>query len=422
MFSPDPFSYFRPVPKLFFFVLWNLFHENYFVYRIFIVLFHILSVILIYKIVLSLKYDNVTAFISALLFSVLTSHTEALFFINCINELFSAFFILSGIYLFTKNDEMNGKNVFLIILFFTIALFSRESAVCYFPLILMFYLFKVKHDMKTMLLILLIPILIYSAARIFSEIYFSGSNIGTTVNSMDLNPLKIMYKIVHYYIMMLFPVKIIFEFLGFDSLEYLITIYRKPGEHLVSFILFSLSLLSVLVIITCFVLKKLKKEIIFPVLFTLSSLFIYLFSYATAERYSYLPSAGLCLLLGILFTKISYSKILKSIFILFIGLHLFSLVQRSYRYRQAAEFSHQSIKNLNEVTQNIENESYIFMLSLPPKKYGIYFLNVPNFYYNWKYNYPSRNLNFIFEEEFIKDSIDAVLNFNNEKSVFEEIR
>nr|HMS65526.1 hypothetical protein [Ignavibacteria bacterium] len=377
-FSPDPFSYFRPLPKMFFFVTWNLFHDNFWMYRIFIVLLQICSVILIYKIALALKYDNVTAFISALMFSVLTCHTEALFFINCINELFSAFFILWGLYLFSKYPDLNIPRIIAVILLFTAALFSRESAVCYFPLILLFNFLKVRHKWKNVLFILIIPVLIYAAARLLSEMYFPDSNLGTTFSTMDFNPVKLSYKIIHYFIMMLFPVKIIFEFLGFDSLEFLIKIYRHPAENLFSFILFSLLILFVLILILSYILKKLKKEIIFPVLFTLSALFIYLFSFSTAERYSYLPSAGLCLLLGILYSKISYSEILKVFFILFIGIHLISLLQRSYRYRQAVEFSHQSIKNLNEVTKNIENGSLIFMQSLPPKKYGIYFLNVPN--------------------------------------------
>jgi len=402
--------------------MWNIFHDNYFAYRIVIILFHIFIVILLYKLTLNLKYNRKVAFTASLLFSVLTSHTEALYFINCINEIFSAFFILLGLYLFSKQKDLNPARVFFIIIIFLSALFSRESSICYVPLILLLNFTKVKHKWNTVLFILVMPILIYALLRFYSEMLYVDSNLGTTISSLDLNPIKILYKIVHYFIMMLFPVKIIFEFLGFGSLEFLINIYRKPMENLLSFALFSGLLVTVFTIFIYHTLKILRKRIIFPLLFTLSSLFIYLFSFSTAERYSYLPSAGLCILIGIFFYKLNYSKIFQILLILFISIHLFSLVQRSYRYKQAAEFSHQSLKNLNEVTESIENRSDILMLSLPPKKYGIYFLNVPNFYYNWKYNYPLKDYNFIFDESNDYDKMDAVLKFDEDKSVFERIK
>jgi len=420
--SPDPFSYFRPIPKLFFLFMWNVFNDNYSAYRVVIILLHILIVILIYKLTLNLKYNPSVAFTAALLFSVLTSHTEALYFINCMNEIFSAFFILLGLYLFSKNKDLNPVRSFFIIIIFLSALFSRESAVCYIPLILLLNFAKVKQKWNTVFFILIMPILIYTLLRFCSEMLYANSNLGTTISSMDLNPVKISYKMVHYFIMMLFPVKIIFEFIGFESLEFLINIYRKPMENFLSFALFSFLLLTVFTIFIYHTLKILRKKIIFPLLFTLSSLFIYLFSFSTAERYSYLPSAGVCILIGIFFYKLNYSKIFQILLILFISAHLFSLVQRSYRYKQAADFSHQSIKNLYEVTGSIENESDILMLSLPPKKYGIYFLNVPNFYYNWKYNYPLKKYNFIFDESNDFDKMDAVLKFSEDKSIFEKIK
>lgn len=421
LFSPDPFGYFRPLPKLFFYVIWNVFQNEFYVYRIFVAVFHILIVFLIYKITVALDYGRKAAFIASLLFSVLTCHTEALYFINCINELMSAFFILSGLYLFSCEKYNRKFFTYSIILLFTLALFSKESAVCYIPLVLLFYFFKVRQNINRVIFILIVPVLLYAVVRIFSEAFLPASNFGTMISSMDLNPLKIFYKAVHYYIMMLFPVKVIFEFLGFEKLEYLINIYRNPGMHLFEFIAFTVFILSVLVVFLNFMIKKLKTEIFFPVFFTLISLSIYLFSFATAERYSYLASAGLCLLFGIFFEKTGSSGFVRIIFVLFISLHLFSLIQRSFRYRQAAEFSRLSIINLNNVTQDLKAGSDVKIISLPPKQYGIYFLNVPNFHYNWKYNFPEREINFEFEGTAIKEKHDSVFDFDIGSSSFRKV-
>lgn len=420
--SPDPFGYFRPLPKLFYYIIWNSFHNEFYVYRIFVTVFHIINVILIYKLTVSLDYGRIAAFIAALLFSVLTCHTEALYFINCINELFSAFFILSGLYMYSCRKYEGKIFPLAIIILFLSALLSKESAVCYIPLLLLIYFFKSRQSMTRVLFILITPLIIYASVRLFSEMYFSSSNLGTTIASMDLNPLKIFYKVVHYFIMMLFPVKVIFEFLGFENLEYLIKIYRQPGAHLPEFITFTFFILSVLVFILFFTIRKVKSEIFFPVLFTIISLSVYLFSFATAERYSYLASAGLCLLIGILYVKTGSSGFVKILFVVFISMHLFSLIQRSYRYRQAADFSRQSMINLNDVTMGLKDGSDVMIISLPPKQYGIYFLNVPNFHYNWRYNFPQRKINFEFEGTARKESHDAVYDFDIEKSAFVKIK
>ena len=102
-------------------------------------------------------------------------------------------------------------------------------------------------------------------------------------------------------------------------------------------------------------------------------------------------------------------------------MHVFSLIQRSYRYRQAAEFSRQSIINLNDVTKDLKAGSDVKIISLPPKQYGIYFLNVPNFHYNWKYNFPEREINFEFEGTAVKDKHDKVLDFDMESSSFKKV-
>lgn len=421
LFSPDPFGYFRPLPKLFFYVMWKMFHESFFIYRIFVVTLHILNVILVYKISSALDFGKTASFVAALFFSVLTCHTEALFFINCITELLFAFFILTGLFLFSAKKYEGWFYVFAIIIFFLLALLSKESAIAYIPLVLLFYFFKIRLSIGKLTAILLIPVFVYAIIRYSSEMYFPGGNLGVTISSMDLDLLKIFYKSVHYNIMMLFPVKVIFEFLGFDKLEFLINIYRQPMEHLAEFLAFTAFIFIVLTLILLLIIRKLKSDLFFPVLFSLISLSIYLFSFSTAERYSYLSSAGVCILIGILYVKSGGSMFIKVMLILFFCLHLFSFVQRSYRYRQAADFSRQSIINLNKVTEGIKENSYVKIISLPPKQYGIYFLNVPNFYYNWEYNFPERKINFEFTGNTLRQNHDAVFDYDNGSSTFKRM-
>jgi len=379
--------------------------------------------VLVYNFSTKLNYSIKASFYSALIFSVLSCHAEALLFINCINELFSAVFILTGLFLFSKYNT--SKIYFPVAMSFLFALLSRESAVCYIPLLfLVNYRLKLT-GWKNIALITAVPVLIYMSFRIFSETYFPGSNLSSTIDSLDLNPVKIIYKMFHYFINMIIPVKVLFEFLGFGYLESLIAAFRKPVDNLFVFISLSLSALIICVSLIYFIFKTLRKEIAFPLMFIFFSIAIYFLSFNTAERFLYLPSAGLSILLGLFFSELKSTKILFLSFILFLLIHSASFLSRTYRHKQAANYSAEVMNDLYSKTTDIKNGDYILFENIPPKKFGIFFLSPYNFQSNWDYNFPDKKINFIFKETYkenIKDLINSVYKFSVERNEFERVK
>ncbi|MBK8553351.1 MAG: hypothetical protein IPL53_20725 [Ignavibacteria bacterium] len=418
--SPAPFDYFRPLPKLFFYFISQELHGSHTLFRIVILILQITCSILVYKFTLTLNYSKRASVFAALIFSVLSCHSEALFFINCINEIFSAMFILTGLYLFTRYDA--SKVVIPVILTFLLALLSRESAICYIPLILLVKMKTGRGNWKDVILITLIPMMIYVAFRIFSETYYSGSNTDSMTGNLDLNPLKAIYKLFHYFINMIFPVKLLFEFTGYDFSETLIGAFRKPMENLTVFLALSVTIITIGVSVLVLLFKTMGKEIVFPLLFILFSLGIYLFSFSTAERFLYLPSAGFCILLAVFIDKLK-NEIFAVIFLLmFLIIHSVSLFSREIRHKQAAYYSEVVMNDLYLKTSGIEAKS-IFLESIPPKKYGIFFLSRLNLQPNWDYNFPDRKIKFSFyETESKAEDADAVFKFNDETSEYEIVR
>ncbi len=418
---PAPFDYFRPLPKIFFLVFSSLFDSEFIFFRIAVVLLHVLCAILLFKLSSALRYSKETAFIAAIMFSVLSCHSEALFFINCINELFSAFFILSGLYLFCEFRSV--KNDVIIIISFLLALLSRESAVCFFPMLLLINYKSVKRSLKEVLVISFIPVVLYLSFRIFSETYFGQSNIIPIMESLDLNPVKVVYKLLHYFISMIFPVKMLFEFAGYGTLEFLINAFRKPTENLPVFLTLAFTVSLICFSVFYFFIRTLKKEIVFPVMLILVSLGIYLFSFNTAERFLYLPSAGLSILLSLFFQKLSFKRSALIILLLFIVIHSVSLVFRSYRHRQAEEYSERVMRDLYNRTEDVKEGSKILFENIPPKQFGIFFLSAFNFQSNWDYNFPDRKIDFLFKETIKRsDKPDMIYNFNDERSEFNRIK
>jgi len=401
----------------------DIFNDSFIAFRIAVIILHIICSILVYKFSLSLNLNITSSFIAAITFSVLSCHSEALFFINCVNEIFSAVFILAGLYLFSKYNS--AKYTFLIIISFLFALLSRESAICYIPLVFLIKIKTGKHNWKDTLIILLIPLLLYIAFRIYSEIYFGGTGGRLAIDSLDLNPVKVIYKMFHYFINMIFPIKFIFEFGGFSSLEVLVNAFRRPFENLPVFLGLSIFVSLISGALILLFKKTLKKELNFPLLFIMFSLTIYLFSFNTAERFLYLPSAGLSILLGMFFSKLKHRKAAFTLVLLFVIIHSVSLVFRSYRHKQAATYSGEVMKNLFEKTAEVKSGSDILFENIPPKKFGIFFLSPYNFQSNWDYNFPDKKINFLFNETIKpedKNNIDAIYKFNDDQSSFERLK
>lgn len=418
--SPAPFDFFRPFPKLFFYLVPESLNDSFTFYRIIILILHVICSVLVYKLTLSLNYSKKASVFAALIFSVLSCHSEALFSVNCINEIFSAVFILTGLCIYSGQNS--SKTVIPVIICFLLALMSRESAVCCIPLILLIRVKKGAGKWRDVVFISLIPLIIYFAFRIFSETFFSGSNIGAIIDNLDLNPLKIIYKLFHYFINMLFPVKFLFEFTGFGLLETLISAFRKPMENLTVFLILFLTVITICTSLIVLLRKTMGKEITFFLLFILFSLGIYLISPLTAERFLYLPSAGLSILLAVFFDKLKNKKTAIIFLIMFLMIHSVSLMIREIRYKQAAGYSAEVMNQLYQKISQIEAKS-IFLESIPNKKYGIIIQARLNFQPNWDYNFPDRKIKFSFyETESKAEDADAVLKFNDETSEYEIVR
>lgn len=366
IFSAAPYGYFRPVVKLFFLVWHGIFTDNALSYRVFILFLHIGCSLMVYHVFLKADYSRNVAWVGAIIFAVITCHSEALYSINSISEIFSALFILTGIF-FLLSDKK-----YFSILFFTLALFSRESALCFLPIALIFlYRKKVKIRSFDNAIILIIPILFYFATYLTSHNIFEFVRYGPQ-DVFTINPLSMGYKVIHYFVNMMVPVKTFLVVFGNGEMyETLQNAVKDPGSNIM--IVGMISILGVLFFAGIFfAMKKLmkSKEYLIPIAISLAALLIYLPMIPTAERFLYLPSIGICLLLALIWEALILRKEIFGVVFLSLIMMIYTLsyIERADYWRIPPQFTPVLVEGVHQELENDIND-YVIIKGVPPRYY-----------------------------------------------------
>lgn len=163
-------NYFRPVPIIFYTVIYSVFQENSFYFHLIQVLFHIFNSILILLILKKFLRQNV-ALIAALVFLVHPINEEAVVYIACLQDILFVFFGLLALYVL-QNDSNKLRGVIYANLFLLFSFLSKETGILFYIICLLYlYLF----DRKRFVFhssISSIGVLLYATARFTSHVPF----------------------------------------------------------------------------------------------------------------------------------------------------------------------------------------------------------------------------------------------------------
>lgn len=394
--QPAPFGYFRPLPMLFFKTAWMSFGPVLWLYRITALLLHVLNVVLIYKLARQYSYSVQTSFLSSLIFALMPCHAEALFWLCSINELFSAFFILGGIYLYCSGGAwwktLASGALFLM------ALLSRESAFCYIPFLLLFSLPRILDKWRRLALTITVPALFYVLFRTLWSYGLPESYIPPAPGQLDLNLLRMFTRLAQYFIKMLLPVKSLMEFFAFKPYGWFREIYGYPQLHPAAFWTTSIVSLAALFFVFYRAIKLSGHKILRPLLFSALALSVYLPFYNTGERFLYLPSIGAAVILAAWISNISAKKrklgsVLLALILIVYGV---SFGNRLYRWHQVGKLNRQAMANLEQRTEDLLPGSQVYLGNMPGLLFGIPFFSYFTFNHGWNYTFPSRKMEFYF--------------------------
>ncbi len=366
--------FYRPGTKLYFLIMHSLFWLNQVAYHLISMLLHILVVVMIFIISKRILKNILLASIAAIIFSTLSGHHEAIFWVSSTGFLFNALFALLSLYFFMLWRERRKLFYLLFSLIsIVLALLFHEVGVIV-PLIIILYdtifsEYKLTRSALRTYLIIFSPIIPYILIRfVASSHWFSGDY---SYNLVKL-PFNLIGNLLGY---------IMFGIIGPSSYplyDFLRTFSRE--NIFISFIFSILIIFLVIKFYKLFVTKLIvndKKVVIFSFLFFVVALLPFLGLGNITSRYSYLPSVGFSFLVTFLLAK-TYKYLLINgkpiaiaivilISIIFASNHLFQLQRIQESWRKAGEISKNVIASLDFIYAHYSeiDLSHIYLVDIP---------------------------------------------------------
>jgi len=299
--SKEPF--FRPLPTLTYFLLYQLGGLRPALFRLFNLFFHLLCAYLIFLLMRQLLKQETVPYISALIFALHPVHIETINVITFNKDILACLFVLLAFYAYSRYKE-NRKFPLLLVSFFGLAsaLLSKESALI-FILLLLFYEYwstiqeKKKFTLRRMINIeyftFFLITCLYVWIRFFIMIppqmyrFYPGG-------SLYLNMLTMVRVVVLYIKNLFIPVSL--------YPEYYVSIPSSLFE--LDIIIWVLLILSAIIYV--WILRFKLPGLLFSIgwffiaLLPVLNLMPFLPCYLGADRYLYLPMVGFSLFLGII--------------------------------------------------------------------------------------------------------------------------
>ncbi|MDP2940701.1 MAG: tetratricopeptide repeat protein [Candidatus Omnitrophota bacterium] len=156
--GPASSNFYRPLQAVLHAIDYSIFGLNPAGYHLTSIILHILVSLAIYWFVYLLFSSEGISLLTSLLFVLHPVHTEAVSYISGVSDLLSLLFILLTLIFYIKSYYGNNARLYILaLLFFVLALFSKENALILPALILIFhYVFGNKPSTKRLFFLLLV--------------------------------------------------------------------------------------------------------------------------------------------------------------------------------------------------------------------------------------------------------------------------
>lgn len=308
--SPEFIDLQRPLMTVSLMLDYYIWKLNPFGYHLTNLILHCANTIILFRLLMTISEER-TAFLSALIFGIHPINTEAVNGINFREDILATFFYLLAFISFIKCQKSYWYYGVISILFYTMALLSKEMSIT-LPVLLIIYQFYFYRYSKNTASGNGKMHWVYGGYAIISALYiwcisiltpyFTGNTLISYVtgSGYHLNSPTIPIIIAYYMKLIFFPLN-------------LSAVYEI--RHSISFIDTKtlLSIAFLLTILTCSLYVRKKQPLLtfgvlwfFITILPMSNLFR--MSDPVAERYLYLPSIGICLVICFGLSKWFYGK------------------------------------------------------------------------------------------------------------------
>jgi len=374
---------YRPMVNIFWVINYRLWRLNSFGFHLSSLFFHALSAVLIFFLVkesrlfgVKDKERKLVAILSSLVFITWPSHAVAGCWISVVNDTMMTTFVLLSWYLLLKAQRVSSKLFYFIsILFFILAVFTKEMSVTV-PFLMFFWVFvenrlfglNWKNFFKTFYLVLpyFLVLVIYFWLRfwvtgfVFSNYVHGGANFTLKMfwHSVagNISSLFLSGEIKNFVLYQLFNYPLKFGIIILIALVILALFSIKRRSGLVNWMLLGFLIFSLL-----------------PIVRFAANYTGHYFS-AEGERFVYFPSVFAALLAGILLRNLyiflAKYKYLKYLWSALVPLILFTLcsqlVNKNFYWKESSKVAN----NLIDDWKNVEESNGYFVVGVPDNYHG----------------------------------------------------
>ncbi|MGH7204516.1 MAG: tetratricopeptide repeat protein, partial [Candidatus Levyibacteriota bacterium] len=305
-------DYYRPLPFIFYAIIYNYFQDNVFIFHLTQVLFHIANVILILLIFKKYLKLSVIFFLSLVFLLHPINESTVVYIANMQDVLFVFFGLLSLLLL--QQNKVNLKNIIFSNIFLLLSLLSKETGILFFIVAFVYLLFFKKTKLLVHTAFSFIVGFVYILMRIHAHIPLQKDPIEPIMTLNFGERMLQVPSIIFYYIKIFIYPK--------DLILLHTTIIQNIQFHnfFLPLIMDFIACL-ILVLTAIFIYKKTKKTklILFSLIWFVVGLLAHLqilpLDYTVADRFFYFPMIGLLLFLGLFFQSIKVSKATEIIFL-----------------------------------------------------------------------------------------------------------
>lgn len=334
-------NFYRPNQQFAFAVINKIFGQKPLVFHAFSILCHALCAFLLFIFLAGLDFSRTGSLIGAALFLLHPIQTEAVSYISGLADPLSLLFLLSGLIFFAKALKENAavKWFLLSVLFFVLALFTKENMVVFFPLALIVALFlhfstQIKWQNKTTIWFGLFALLAFGYLVLKFTVFKFGDEAGLTseknlyTENLHIRITTFFNILPEYFKMFLFP----------KNLN-----YEKPYTAYTELLNMRAFISLLAVAVFAYSVYRIKKK---PVLFLATAWFFVAIAPFTGiiplnsmylEHWLYVPIIGLILLIVLLYEFLAAKKISVGFAVVLIPVLLLFSVRTFARNKEWAD-------------------------------------------------------------------------------------
>lgn len=176
IFQKGEFPFYRPIPtQVYFFITKTLFRLNPFGYHLVNFILFSVNIYLVNRFVRLISKNAIVSAVATIFFAINSTHFAPLYSAAYVHELFYVLFgvlTVDNFFRWMKNSERN--NYIYSILFFILALMSKETAVVLPGIVFLVYAFNKRHRKLVRVIKVLFPFTAILVIYLFAHFYFYG--------------------------------------------------------------------------------------------------------------------------------------------------------------------------------------------------------------------------------------------------------